>query len=168
MIRYALALWIATIIAPLADSAKAAPITVMILDGQSSGPYHDWQHTTPVLKKELDETGLFQVEVVTAPPANGDFSQFHPDFSKYRVIVLNYDAPDWPAELKTAFETYVKNGGGVVSYHAADNSFPQWAEFNKMIGVGGWRGRNETAGPQWYGCTPGMSCTRTFAVPAKI
>ena len=41
----------------------------MILDGESGGPYHQWQLVTPVLKKELDETGLFQVDVVTAPPA---------------------------------------------------------------------------------------------------
>src|SRR5436190_4939466 len=93
----------------------ATPVKVMILDGQSAGAYHDWQHVTPVLKKELDETGLFQVDVVTAPPSGGDFSQFRPDFNKYRVIVLNYDGPDWPADLKSAFETYVKNGGGVVA-----------------------------------------------------
>src|SRR5262245_10829884 len=114
--------WVA--ILPLTHSANAAsPIPVMLLDGQIAGAYHDWQHVTPVLKKELDEAGLFQVDVVTAPPSSSDFSQFHPDFSKYRVIVLNYDGPDWPADLKAAFENYVKNGGGVVSVHAADNAF---------------------------------------------
>ena len=50
----------------------AAPIHVMILDGESGGSYHQWQTVTPVLKKELDETGLFQIDVVTAPPAGGD------------------------------------------------------------------------------------------------
>ena len=53
----------------------------MLLDGESGGPYHKWQLTTPVLRKELEETGLFQVDVVTAPPAGGDFSAFHPDFA---------------------------------------------------------------------------------------
>ncbi len=73
------------------------------------------------------ETGLFQVDVVTAPPAGGDFSAFHPDFSKYAVVVWNYDAPDerWPAELKASFENYVRGGGGFVSVHAADNAFPR-------------------------------------------
>jgi hypothetical protein len=42
------------------------------------------------------------------------------------------------------------NGGGLVSVHAADNAFPGWAAFNEMIGVGGWRGRTEKAGPLWY------------------
>jgi type 1 glutamine amidotransferase len=37
-----------------------------------------------------------------------------------------------------------------VVVHAADNAFPNWPEFNLMIGVGGWRGRNENAGPMWY------------------
>src|SRR5437870_382 len=133
-------------------SRGAAPIRIMILDGESGGPYHKWQLVTPVLKKELDETGLFQVEVVTAPPAGANFTSFKPDFAKYQVVVLNYDAPDdrWPATLKEAFEQYVKNGGGVVSVHAADNAFPGWKAFNEMIGVGGWRDRNESAGPLWF------------------
>jgi uncharacterized protein len=130
----------------------AAPIPVMLLDGESGGRYHDWEHVTPVLKKMLDETGLFAVTVVTAPPATGDFSAFAPEFSKYRVVVLNYDATDdrWPAALKSSFEQYVSNGGGVVSVHAADNAFPTWTAFNEMIGVGGWRDRSEQAGPYWY------------------
>src|SRR5262245_61521657 len=130
----------------------AAPIRVMILDGESGGPYHQWQVTTQILKKELDETGLFQVDVVTAPPAGGDFSSFMPDFGKYQAVVFNYDAPDerWPAALKTAFERYMTNGGGMVSVHAADNAFPNWPAFNEMVGIGGWRGRTEKAGPLWH------------------
>src|ERR1700753_1260130 len=79
-------------------ASSGSPIRVMLLDGESGGPYHNWQATTPVLKKELEETGLFQVDVVTAPPAGGDFGAFHPEFTKYQVIVMNYDAPDerWP------------------------------------------------------------------------
>jgi len=130
----------------------ADPIRVMILDGESGGSYHKWQFVQPVLKKQLDETGLFQVDVVTAPPANGDFSTFKPDFSKYKVVVFNYDAPDdrWSAEIKASFEKYVQDGGGFVSVHAADNAFPNWVAFNEMIGVGGWRNRTEKAGPLWY------------------
>lgn len=128
----------------------AGPIPVMILDGQSGGPYHDWRRVTAALKKQLEETGLFQVDVVTSPEWGGDFNRFRPEFTKYQAVVLNYDAPDWPANLKTSFETYVRNGGGVVAVHAADNAFPNWTAFNQMIGVGGWRGRNEKSGPHWY------------------
>lgn len=146
-------LWLlGAVLAAAGISFAAEPIRVMLLDGESAGPYHKWKLTTPVLRKELEETGLFQVEVVTAPPAGADYSTFHPDFRKYAVIVWNYDAPDerWPAELKAAFESYVRDGGGFVSVHAADNAFSHWAAFNEMIGVGGWRDRTEKDGPMWY------------------
>jgi type 1 glutamine amidotransferase len=137
----------------LAPPAYAqAPIPVMLLDGESGGPYHDWARVTVALKKMLDETGLFATTVVTAPPAGGDFTSFAPDFAKYRVVVMNYDAPDerWPASLKASFERYVAGGGGLVAVHAADNAFAGWTAFNEMVGVGGWRGRTEQAGPYWF------------------
>jgi len=86
------------------------------------------------------------------PPRGGDFSAFHPDWSKYQVVVGNYDAPDdrWPDNLKAAFAEYIRNGGGFVSVHAADNAFANWKEYNLMIGVGGWRGRSEKSGPHFY------------------
>jgi len=135
-----------------ASAARAAsPIQVLLIDGQAAGAYHQWKLTTPVLKKELEETGLFQVTVATAPESpSGDFSGFHPEFTKYQVVVSNIDSPDWPADLKTQFEQFVSNGGGFVVVHAADNSFPNWVAFNEMAGIGGWRQRNEKAGPMWY------------------
>jgi uncharacterized protein len=124
----------------------------MILDGESGGTYHDWKATTPILKSMLDEARRFEVTVVTAPPAGADFNAFKPDFTRYRAIVLNYDAPDdrWPASIKASFEAYVSGGGGVVAVHAANNAFPAWTAYNRMLGVGGWRGRTEQAGPHWY------------------
>lgn len=147
------AIAMATVLALTALVSRAAtPIPVMILDGESAGPYHDWQRTTPVLKRILDETGLFATIVVTAPPPGGDFSTFVPAWTKFQAIVMNYDAPDerWPAALKASFEQYVRNGGGVVAVHAADNAFPAWTAYNEMIGVGGWRRRTEQAGPYWF------------------
>jgi uncharacterized protein len=130
----------------------AAPLRVMLLDGESGGAYHRWPIATAILKRELEETRLFEVTVVTAPPAGGDFSAFRPDFSQHRAVVLNYDAPDerWPPDLKSAFERYVNGGGGLVVVHASDNAFPTWTAYNEMIGVGGWRGRTERSGPFWY------------------
>ncbi len=130
--------------------ARHALIPVLLLDGESAGPYHNWRLTTPVLREELEETGLFQVTVVTAPPSSAGLSLFQPEFSRYKVIVFNYDAPDWPAALRAQFESYVRSGGGLVVVHAADNAFPHWPAYNEMIGIGGWRGRDEQAGPHWY------------------
>jgi type 1 glutamine amidotransferase len=159
-------------------SRAQMPIPVMILDGESGGPYHDWARITPLLKSMLDETRLFAVTVVTAPPAGGDFATFRPDFAKYRVVVLNYDAPDerWPAALKASFEQYVSNGGGVVAVHAANNAFPGWAAYNEMLGVGGWRGRSERAGPYWFhrdgrlvaDATPGPAGSHGRRIPFEV
>lgn len=140
-------------LAVLASTAgAAAPVSVMILDGESAGPYHDWRRVTQALRMMLDETGLFTVSVVTAPAAGGDFAAFAPEFDRYAAVVVNYDAPDgrWPEPLKTAFENYVEGGGGVVAVHAANNAFPGWAAWTGMMGVGGWRGRTERSGPYWY------------------
>ena len=68
-------------------------------------------------------------------------STFHPDFSAYAVVVSNYNGDPWSDDTKAAFEKFVRNGGGLVSYHAADNAFPEWKEYQQMIAVGGWGGR---------------------------
>ena len=82
-------LWLLTASLALAEvSFAAGPIRVMLLDGESGGPYHKWQLITPVLQKELAETGLFQVDIVTAPAAGGDFSSFKPDFAASTRLVV--------------------------------------------------------------------------------
>src|SRR5437762_3461334 len=93
----------------------AIPINVMILDGEQARSYNNWQETTPYLKRVLGDAGIFKVDVVTCPPRRGDYATFKPDWSKYQVIVLNYDAPDdrWPDTLKASFGEYVRNGGGL-------------------------------------------------------
>ncbi len=41
-----------------------------------------------------------------------------------------------------AFEDFVRQGGGVYIWHSGNNSFPEWPEYNKMIGLG-WRKKNQ-------------------------
>lgn len=139
-----LLLTLALIVVTLASATAAAPIKVLIVDGQNN---HDWKGTTPWLKKLLEDTGKFTVETATTPPAKGNMSQFKPDFSKYDVVVSNYNGDPWSDATKAAFEAFVKNGGGFVSVHAANNSFPEWKAYNEMIGLGGWGGRTEKNGP---------------------
>ena len=131
----------------LLTMAAAAPLKVLLIDGQSN---HDWRSTTPHLKKILEETGLFQVEVATSPVKAGDMSSFHPKFSDYAVVLTSYNGDPWPEETKAALVAFVRGGGGFVVVHAADNSFPEWPEYNEMIGVGGWGDRNEKWGPRLY------------------
>lgn len=123
----------------------AGQIRTLIIDGQSN--HQAWPEQTPLLKEYLDEMGLFEVQVLTTPPAGGDMSQFNPDFSKYDLVVSNYNGEPWSAETNEAFEKFVRSGGGFVSVHAADNAFPEWEAYNRMIGIGGWGGRTEEHGP---------------------
>ena len=79
-------------------------------------------------------------------------STFSPDFATYDVVISNmgWQASTWPAATKINFENYMKNGGGLVVIHAANNSYGDWDEYNKMIGLGGWGGRNTESGPYVY------------------
>ncbi len=126
-----------------AVAVAAPPYKALIVTGQNG---HDWKGTTPVLKKVLEDSGLFTVDVATCPPGK-DTSGFKPDFKAYDVVVSNYQGAAWPEETKKALVDYVKGGGGLVIYHFALASFPDWKEYNEMIGLGGWGGRTEKAGP---------------------
>ena len=119
----------------------------LIITGQNN---HNWKASSPVLKQILDETGLFSTEIMTTPDKGGDMKSFDPDFSKYKLVVIDYNGDSWSEKTNMAFVDYVKNGGGVVIYHAADNSFPNWKEYNEMIGLGGWGDRNQKNGPYVY------------------
>jgi uncharacterized protein len=118
--------------------AFAAPVKVLIIDGQNN---HAWKETTPVLKRLLEEA-KFRVDVSTAPAKGGDMSLFRPNFAAYDLVVSNYNGESWSAETKANFEKFVAGGGGFVSYHAADNSFPDWKAYSEMTAVGGWEKRS--------------------------
>jgi type 1 glutamine amidotransferase len=137
-----------TIAAMLIASASAAqaaePIKALLVDGQNN---HNWKSVSPILQQALETCGRFTVDVATTPPDKSKMSEFKPDFAKYGVVVSNYNGDAWPAETNKTLETYMAGGGGLVIIHAADNSFPKWEEYNKMIGLGGWGGRNEKSGP---------------------
>ena len=40
--------------------------------------------------------------------------------------------------MQKDLEKYVSSGGGLYIFHSANNAFPEWEEYNKMIGLG-WR-----------------------------
>jgi len=130
-----------------APAAGPTKINVMLLTGQCS-QYHNWAVSSVVLKRILEEAGIFKVDAVHTPAKGEDMSGFAPDFGKYQVVVLDYEGDDWPEATRGAFAKFIMEGGGLVSFHATDNTFPSWVEFNEMIGVGGWGGRNEKSGPK--------------------
>ncbi len=130
------------------NSCKEAKYDTLIVTGQNNA--HDWTVSSVMLKEILESTGLFAVSTATTPEKGADMSSFTPDFSKYDLIVLDYDGDAWPESTKSAFVEFVENGGGVVVYHAGNNPFPDWKEFNEIAGLGGWGGRTEASGPYVY------------------
>ncbi|MDR1479048.1 MAG: ThuA domain-containing protein [Planctomycetaceae bacterium] len=149
-------------------SEKQLPkIKTLIIDGDNN---HNWKGTTPVLRKILEDSGRFAVDVITltkekeknnfnvsAVTKNLDKelvgNEFSPIFDKFDLVVSNFNnhkGGNWSEATKAAFEKYIKDGRGFVIYHAADNAFRDWKEYNKMIAIGGWGGRNESDGPYLY------------------
>ena len=72
------------------------------------------------------------------------------DFSGFDVTLSNYNGELWPEHIQNNLIDYVQDGGAFVLVHAATHAFGNWVEYNRMIGLGGWGGRNEKSGPYLY------------------
>jgi type 1 glutamine amidotransferase len=130
-----------------AQTTQPQKIKVLIIDGMNN---HDWSRATRILTKILEDRGRFIVEVSTCPAPTAPTTQvsaetWRPDFAKYDVILSNFNGGHnpktgvhWSREVEESLEKFVSNGGGLVIYHAANNSFPNWPAYNEMIGLG-WR-----------------------------
>lgn len=132
------------VLATTSPLSAADKLAALIIDGQNN--HGVWPKTTKMMQRYLEETGLFTVDVATTAKQGVD-PNFKPDFKKYAVVVSNYNGAPFPPETQTALIDYVRGGGGFVVIHAANNAFGDWPEYNEMIGLGGWGGRNEKSGP---------------------
>ncbi|MCM8532375.1 MAG: ThuA domain-containing protein [Lentisphaeraceae bacterium] len=120
----------------LFSCSSYAKIRISIIDGQNN---HDWVKTTKNIKASLDETDRFEVNVLTSPKAKTpEFAAWNPSLENTDVILLNYNGHEWSDAFKAKFLSFVKNGGGLILIHAANNAFSNWSEYNDMIGLG-WR-----------------------------
>jgi type 1 glutamine amidotransferase len=97
------------------------------------------------------------------------------------VIVSNFNGGHlaagvrWPHAVEETFEAAVRRGCGFVSFHAANNAFLGWDDYNEMIGLG-WRdikfGPGLIAGedesivvvPAGQGLGPGHGPAHTFTM----
>ena len=117
---------------------------VLIVDGFSN---HNWERTTQLTREILESSGLFRVEVSTAPPTqtSEEWDSWRPQFSNYDVVIQNCNShggrPTWPTEVQRDLEAFVAGGGGLYILHSGNNAFPEWEEYNRMIGLG-WRNKN--------------------------
>ena len=137
----------AVLCASLFFSCTPKPIQGVIITGQNN---HNWPVSSEAIRMTLDNSGLFKTDIAVSPSAGEDMSSFSVDFSRYKFVVLDYNGDDWPETMQKAFLEYVDNGGGVIVYHAADNAFPDWEEYNRIIALGGWGDRDEKSGPYVY------------------
>jgi hypothetical protein len=179
MLRFCV-LWLLGLVAVPALAADSK-FSLLIVDGMNN---HDWPRATRILKEILASSGLFRVEVSTSPAADVPkevWDQWRPEFAKYDVVLSNFNGGHrptslhWPREVEAALEDYVKNGGGLVIYHSANNSFPNWPAYNEMIGLG-WRNRDFGSGmiisrdetvlviPKGQGRNPGHGPEHDFQV----
>ncbi len=130
----------------LAQEAVGQPrIEALIVDGFSN---HDWRKTTAFIDATLTGTGMFEVAVTTSPgePDAPGWAQWRPAFSGYDVVVLNSNNIQqrelrWPRRVERDLENYVRDGGGLLIFHSANNAFAHWPEYDRMIGLG-WRGKD--------------------------
>jgi type 1 glutamine amidotransferase len=129
------ALFLACALALICDLGLSAErkLSTVVIDGVNN---HDWAAGTAAIKTILEGTGRFTVDVATYPVL--------PAFARYDVVINNFNGGHteagkrWPTEAEHALESYVSSGGGLVIFHAANNAFLNWPEYNAMIGLG-WR-----------------------------
>ena len=151
-------------------------VRVLIVDGVNN---HDWAAGTAGIRAALEEAGGFRVAVATVRAE--DLEEWRPEFSKYDAVVSNFNGGHtdkgvaWPERVQREFESFVKGGGGFVSFHAANNAFLHWTAYNEMIGLG-WRDPDFGAGlavsdegkvvtiPKGSGLKPGHPARGDFVV----
>lgn len=143
--QLALAMIICMGLATFAWAGK--PIKTLLITGQNN---HNWPVSHVVLEKILENSGLFEVDLAVSPAKGEDMSGFVLDFEPYQLVVLDYNGDAWPKETRDRFLAYAEQGGGIVVYHAADNAFADWPEYNRICALGGWENRDEKAGPYVY------------------
>ena len=119
----------------------ATSLSVLIVDGFGN---HDWQHTTRCIHAILEQSPEFEISVSTYPAGGTPeaIDAWNPAFENYDVVIQTCNdiggGPQWPRSVERALESYVEQGGGLFVFHSANNAFPHWDEYNRMIGLG-WR-----------------------------
>lgn len=117
---------------------KEERLKVLIISGQNSYE-HDWTGINNLLRKQLQDTGRFDVRVTE------DFDQGNLAMLKaYDVVLLNYSSrwnySDekqhlWSPQAFAALYQYVREGGGLVAYHSSFTWGRDIPEYKRLIGA---------------------------------
>jgi len=108
---------------------RPEPIRTLLVSGANN---HWWEWTTPRIAALLEASGKFVVEVTEDPATTlADLEAL----ADVELFVLDYNGPRWGAEAEANFLTAVDAGAGVAVIHAANNAFPGWGEYERMVGL---------------------------------
>ena len=116
----------------VASSAAAEPIRILFISGRNN---HNWKLTTPSLKKTLEDSGRFKVDVTEKPSEITTQS-----LAGYDVIFNGWTGYPkttghlWGLDTEKAIDDFVAGGKGMASFHAGSSSFHDWDGFQKIIG----------------------------------
>ncbi len=114
------------------SAAQETKIPTLIVTGHDVLPAHPWRDTTALVRKQLEDSGKFDVKVCE------DTSILESStLDVYKVIVLNFgfwDVPQLSDRAKEHLLAYVKNGGGLMPLHFACSSYQDWPEYRELIG----------------------------------
>lgn len=147
--RFSMLLLLALCCSPLLSrfvEAADEKLSVLLIDGQNN---HQWQQTTPLLKKILENSGRFDVEVSTTPPSpprkprkpGGELSaaqqkQFDEQMKKWEATAarIQREAPAQWKQWRPNFSEY-----DVIVSNYNGESWPEEVKqaFDKYVADGG-------------------------------
>ncbi len=127
-------LFFLTILGCQSQDRHPESIRLLILSGSNN---HNWQKTTPFLKKVFFNCGYFKVDVTNQPDTLS-----YKIFKKYDAVISNWNSwPEndlrWTAEAENGLLKFVEEGGGLVFFHASTSALYKWPDFEK-ISTGAW------------------------------
>jgi type 1 glutamine amidotransferase len=104
-------------------------IKTLLITGENC---HDWHRSSPFVKNLLEATGKFAVDLTETPlPVLEDAAAL----AEYDLLFTEWLGADWSNLAQQNFAAAVAGGTDLVVLHGADNAFPGWVEYEKMLGI---------------------------------
>jgi len=100
--------------AVLSSCAKAPRYEALIVTGQSESH----RVSSESVKQIIGETGLFRSEILFFGSDTREMADPVSEFSKYDLVILDYEGSELSESAGTALIEYVNNGGGLVLYNS--------------------------------------------------
>lgn len=123
------------------DYGNDAPIRVLLFAGNAAHKWHNWEKTTPAMKRALELDKRIRVNVSHDIEDLGRIK-----LGDYQAILLNFanwhDPKPLSDKSKDVFVNYLKNGGGLLVIHFANGAFhhslpmagaSDWPEYRKIV-----------------------------------